>query len=263
MTAKLFKNVEKKHVVKAMKIIDRDGVPGNRGGKSFRLRYRKTDYPPKYTLALAWAVANKMREKGKYVPLNSSMFEGGEQTNSLLRSLGFKIKEGAPKSRAGVAKRPKDFYGVHKFTPPEGWEVSYFATEDKNVILPVGFQRKLKDDFRVIKVLAENTNAGKGLGNLVIAEKMGDLTTEDDYAHGEGDAILGQALAKHDVGVELFLEVVPVGPYRYGVYRADDEGVLSNADYFVTLEGAWSFFWNHVKDAQRKARKKVRKNRAA
>jgi hypothetical protein len=80
------KNIKQVHVLKAIREIDRKGIPKDRESKKFVLVYERKYYPPKYVVSLANKYANG-------VELDSSKFSGGQETNRFLAKLGFKIIE--------------------------------------------------------------------------------------------------------------------------------------------------------------------------
>jgi hypothetical protein len=78
------KHVNRKHVLSALHIIDKKGVPTGRKGRQYGLEYKKRTYPPKYTLTLA----NKLATG---VTLKPGQLNGGKAVNDFLHSLGFHI----------------------------------------------------------------------------------------------------------------------------------------------------------------------------
>lgn len=84
--------VTRKHVELALDEIDLDGVPPRREATGYVLLANGRRYPPKYVLALAVKHAT-----GKELP--SEEFSGGEQTNSILRELGFKVDSFKPQAK--------------------------------------------------------------------------------------------------------------------------------------------------------------------
>ncbi|MEW9674146.1 HNH endonuclease [Ammoniphilus sp. 3BR4] len=78
------KNISKEHIIKAIGYIDAHGVPERRESTKFDLEYNERLYPPKYVIARANVYANGEE-------LDNSLFSGGEETNSYLTRLGFKI----------------------------------------------------------------------------------------------------------------------------------------------------------------------------
>lgn len=83
----LDKRVNKQNVLDALIFIDKNGVPKRRNSTKFTLHQDNKVYPPKYVLSIATKIAT-----GK--ELEATEFNGGNETNSFLMSLGFTIKEG-------------------------------------------------------------------------------------------------------------------------------------------------------------------------
>ena len=79
-------NVEREHIIEAVRKIDSKGVPASRRSKKFFLEFEGKRYPPKYVISLANKFANGAE-------LDSSKFNGGQETNGFLRRLGFDIVE--------------------------------------------------------------------------------------------------------------------------------------------------------------------------
>jgi hypothetical protein len=79
------KNIKREHIIKAIKEIQRSGVPEGRDSKKFLLEYDGKFYPPKYIISLANKFAN-----GK--ELDSSEFSGGKESNEFLGNLEFNIE---------------------------------------------------------------------------------------------------------------------------------------------------------------------------
>jgi hypothetical protein len=83
----LNKQVTKNNIIEALKEIDKNGVPKKRQATKFNLYYEGKSYPPKYVLSIATKIVS-----GK--ELEPAVFNGGDETNSFLISLGFIIREG-------------------------------------------------------------------------------------------------------------------------------------------------------------------------
>jgi hypothetical protein len=79
------KNIKKKHVLSAIREIDKNGVPAERSSRKYHLHHNSKNYPPKYVIGLA-------NEKANGVMLESEVYSGGRESNDFLISLGFKIK---------------------------------------------------------------------------------------------------------------------------------------------------------------------------
>lgn len=79
------KNINQAHVIKAIREIDKNGVPKGRKSKKFQLFYYGKYYPPKYIISLANRYANG-------VELEPLEFSGGQETNNFLKKLGFEVE---------------------------------------------------------------------------------------------------------------------------------------------------------------------------
>ena len=79
-------NITYENVLEALHKIDRNGIPPKRKAKKFSLIFEGRQYPPKYVISLANVYANG-RE------LSWEDFNGGNETNTRLRRLGFEIVE--------------------------------------------------------------------------------------------------------------------------------------------------------------------------
>ncbi|MDK2908055.1 MAG: hypothetical protein PWQ87_513 [Candidatus Woesearchaeota archaeon] len=79
-------NIEREHIIKAIREIDSNEIPLGRESKKFCLIFEEKRYPPKYVLSLANRFANNKE-------LNPSKFSGGQETNNFLKRLGFDIEE--------------------------------------------------------------------------------------------------------------------------------------------------------------------------
>ncbi|MGG1639534.1 HNH endonuclease [Paenibacillus sp. NRS-1760] len=78
------KNINREHIVKAIRYIDEHGVPSKNESTKYNLHFNNKTYPPKYVVSKANIYANG-RE------LDVSDFSGGVETNSVLQGLGFEI----------------------------------------------------------------------------------------------------------------------------------------------------------------------------
>jgi hypothetical protein len=79
--------IQRKHILAAMREIDRDDVPPGRESRKFHVKSGPTGdrlYPPKYVVSLAYKLVT-----GHEWP--SWQFSGGGETNAFLRSRGFEI----------------------------------------------------------------------------------------------------------------------------------------------------------------------------
>lgn len=95
------KNIEKNHVLKAIKEIDEQGIPKSRAARKYWLNFKGKTYPPKYVIGLANRFANGQE-------LDPANFSGGQHdTNLFLQRLGFKILSYENLPRPKVTKRVK------------------------------------------------------------------------------------------------------------------------------------------------------------
>ncbi len=78
-------NIDRSHVLKALKEIDSSGLPVGRESTKYVLVYEGREYPPKFVIALANRFANGFM-------LESSRFSGGRETNGFLGQLEFEIR---------------------------------------------------------------------------------------------------------------------------------------------------------------------------
>ena len=79
-------NIEREHIIKAIREIDSNGIPPGRKSRKFCLIFEGKQYPPKYVLSLANRFATDEE-------LDPSEFSGGQETNNFLKRLGFDIAE--------------------------------------------------------------------------------------------------------------------------------------------------------------------------
>ncbi|MBM4333384.1 MAG: hypothetical protein FJ117_19555 [Deltaproteobacteria bacterium] len=79
-------NIEREHIIKAIREIDSNGILPGRESRSFLLIFEGKRYPPKYVLSLANKFANGEE-------LDPSRFSGGQETNNFLKRLRFDIVE--------------------------------------------------------------------------------------------------------------------------------------------------------------------------
>ncbi len=93
-------NIEREHIIEAVQKIDSEGIPSHRGLKRFFLEFGGKPYPPKYTISLANKFANG---EG----LDSSRFNGGQETNNFLKGLGFDIVEVSPSKSNSIPPKKK------------------------------------------------------------------------------------------------------------------------------------------------------------
>jgi len=96
--------IDAEHVRAAIAEIDVAGVPTGRESTRYHLVYQGRRYPPKYVVSLAAKQATG-RE------LSSKRFNGGSETNTFLRGLGFDIEGSAggfQRSNRLVPKVPRE-----------------------------------------------------------------------------------------------------------------------------------------------------------
>ena len=93
-------NINREHIVKAIRQIDSQGVPPRRKSNTFSLVFNRKPYPPKYVVSLSNVFAN-----GTEHP--PSEFNGGDETNSFLSNRGFKIVKKVTQKGAVKPKAPK------------------------------------------------------------------------------------------------------------------------------------------------------------
>ena len=79
-------NITKDSISKALKKIDKEGVPAQRQSTKYLLIQDNKQYPTKYVISLA-----NFFENGDQ--LKPDLFSGGDMTNSFLQKRGFVIKE--------------------------------------------------------------------------------------------------------------------------------------------------------------------------
>lgn len=86
MRQKIPANISKDHILLAMDELDKKGVPKKHQSTKFDLSYNGKNYPPKYIIRTANIFAN-----GE--PLETELFSGGNEANTYLKKLGFKIQQ--------------------------------------------------------------------------------------------------------------------------------------------------------------------------
>ena len=79
-------NINRDHIIMAIKEIDENGVPKKRHSRKYLLEFNGRHYPPKYVISLANKYANGHE-------LNPEKFGGGKVTNGFLEMRGFSIIE--------------------------------------------------------------------------------------------------------------------------------------------------------------------------
>ncbi len=78
------KNIERKHIIKALEEIDEASWPKRRDSTKYSVKYESCSYPPKYVISVANRYANGTE-------LDPEKFQGGDPANNFLKSRGFKI----------------------------------------------------------------------------------------------------------------------------------------------------------------------------
>jgi len=99
-------NITREHVLKAIKEIDQKGMPRRRVSTRYNLIMEGKTYPPKYLITIANRYANGEE-------WSSHNFNGGWETNSFLKKMGFKIQRKdkgftAHEEEAGDAEEEED-----------------------------------------------------------------------------------------------------------------------------------------------------------
>lgn len=170
------KNIKREHVLRAIDLIDKFGVPKGRLSKKFYLIYKGKKYPPKYVISLANEFANGYK-------LSPKEFSGGRETNTFLRRLGFKIEEEVslkkmkvrvrkkkdvrkvkhnercPKCKKTIEEMLRKIYGEVKVnyrfdvgTKPEDFKKSPFYPSLKKIFIKLQGSRGYKDFVRSDKL---------------------------------------------------------------------------------------------------------------
>ena len=129
--------ISEKHILKALKEIDRNGIPNNRKSKKYHLVHKNKSYPPKYVLSIAGRIQSGTE-------LEPSEFGGGSETNQFLKSLGFKIQSPSTMSSrnlkflTAILESDKTYDNSTRIKLLE--DVLSHAERDTDVIvLPAGF----------------------------------------------------------------------------------------------------------------------------
>lgn len=141
------RQVNKQDILEALTFIDKNGVPPNRRATKYNLYHSDKSYPPKYVLSIATKIATG-RE------LEPSQFNGGDETNSFLTTLGFTIREGSkslqtPKPKAKSINICTALIQI----PSDNWDdiansdkfgllsniLSHLTADTDILILPAGF----------------------------------------------------------------------------------------------------------------------------
>lgn len=141
------KQVNKQDILEALTFIDKNGVPSNRRATKYNLYHNNKPYPPKYVLSIATKIAT-----GK--ELEPSQFNGGDETNNFLMTLGFTIREGGKHLQASKSKGESiNICTALIQIPVDNWDdipntdkfdllsniLSQLSKETDILILPAGF----------------------------------------------------------------------------------------------------------------------------
>ncbi|HWL26205.1 MAG TPA: hypothetical protein VNR38_21070 [Ureibacillus sp.] len=94
----IFKNINRQHIISAIKEINVHGVPNSRKATKYLLEYNGRTYPPKYVISLANKYANGFE-------LSPSEFSGGRESNEFLNNLNFEIKSVQITTKKKVVKK--------------------------------------------------------------------------------------------------------------------------------------------------------------
>lgn len=92
-------NITREHIEKAIKKIDKSGIPSDRDSKIYKLVFNGCKYSPKHVISLA----NKAPNKKELPP---SDFSGGNETNAYLQRLGFDIYKNGNLLEVKKIKKP-------------------------------------------------------------------------------------------------------------------------------------------------------------
>ena len=102
--------ITKNHIEKAIRRINREGIPRQRRSRDYCLVMDGKHFPPKYTIALAHEIAT-----GKF--LSSDQFSGGAESNRFLRSRNFGVTACVCGSRHDVASMTHGGQGLRTGHP--------------------------------------------------------------------------------------------------------------------------------------------------
>lgn len=200
--------IKKEHVLKAAKWIDEHGVPRARESTIWLVIIEGKTYPPKYIISRANVYAN-----GTEWP--SGNFTGGEETNSYLKNLGFKIcdrgsftvpRDKAPEPRPCVKplKGPTtvmNMRGMEEKTPidriiVDGSNVACFGmgrdSADLSQLIKAYGQLRRKYGFSKIRIII-----GPRLRHIVGQDSFDGLLSKFEHENERrGERILYQAPAR-------------------------------------------------------------------
>jgi|TARA_B100001971_G_C18210154_1_gene550160 hypothetical protein len=100
-------NILKQHILIALDIIDKNGMPKNRASKKFDLLYKNKKYPPKYAISIANKVVNN-------IELDPEIYSGGNESNNLLIRLGFEIIDKSGKTIYNKNNYPNKYLQINR-----------------------------------------------------------------------------------------------------------------------------------------------------
>jgi 5-methylcytosine-specific restriction enzyme A len=119
------RNINKEHVLEAIRQINREGVRDKRESTRFNLVYEGEYYPPKYVVSIANIFANGE----EYSP---TLFSGGIETNRFLIKLGFTITE----NKSEIEILNKNVAIIPKLEPSKrAREYNKYSNKDKDSIV--------------------------------------------------------------------------------------------------------------------------------
>jgi hypothetical protein len=158
------KNINRNHVLEAIKKINREGVPDRRESTRFNLTYKGKNYPPKYVISIANIFANGE----EYSP---SLFSGGDETNRFLIELGFNIvgdviEFDEENRKSLLIQFHKDMINIYE----EARKIGYNASRFKQMVANEG-------GFNVARKFIQSSNPSDGFVSLWELHRL-DLTVE-------------------------------------------------------------------------------------
>lgn len=104
------RNIKRRHILRALHERKTARIPKGRLSRKFLLEYCGNHFPPKYVISLANKHANG-------VELGPEQFSGGSESNTFLRSLGFKVGKVSdlPKEHPQISARNKKTRQLKRF----------------------------------------------------------------------------------------------------------------------------------------------------
>ncbi|MGB2841706.1 MAG: hypothetical protein WBC40_04415 [Halobacteriota archaeon] len=256
-------NITRELVIKALEEIDANTIPQGRKSTKFALVFNGRWYPPKYVISLANKYANN-RE------LKPSEFGGGQETNSFLKGLGFKIAESPlsePDRHGGLIHDEKEDNGKNRT-----WHDTprHFLRESKEWVATIVLQsnflsidaefeddlnnvsEKLKDAFKTEEIsISENARVTKekddkwvitdGEKSYIVKKEEGKLNIYK-YSNEERMNVLSKV-------VESILK-----------NSSGDGVILFPAGMFSTGEEETRTFYNEVEEIVKNILSKIERN---